>query len=136
MEDCSTIGPNEYKVATDQTLSNGNDHEIVKDDSSPTGEQAVSLTGEIEVVMALEQLTMVEGGVAVIEVAVNKKQPLSTGQPVSVDRRSIAWDKGAEIPSFINNDVPKRYETHNRKVTKSPVTRHQCQEPLTQGLNN
>ncbi|KAJ1136185.1 hypothetical protein NDU88_002603 [Pleurodeles waltl] len=136
MEDCSTIGPNEYKVATDQTLSNGNEHEIVKDNSTPTGEQAVSLTGEIEVVTAPEQLAMVEGGKAVIEGAVNKRQPLSTGQPVSVNRRSIAWDKGAEISSYINNDVPKRYETYNRNVTRSPATRYQYQEPLTQSLSN
>ncbi|KAJ1083149.1 hypothetical protein NDU88_003309 [Pleurodeles waltl] len=136
MEECSTIGPIEYKAATDPTLSNGNEHEIVKDNSTPTGEHTASMTGETEIVTALEQLATVEGGTAIIEGAVNKKQPPLTGQPVPVDRRSIARDKETEIPSYINNDAPKGYETHNRKVTTSPAARYQYQELLKQGHRN
>ncbi|KAJ1165731.1 hypothetical protein NDU88_006148 [Pleurodeles waltl] len=136
MEERSAFGPNEHKVATDQTVSNGNEHEMAKDNSTPIGGQAASLIGETDAVMALEQQATVEGRKAVIEGAVNKNQPPSTGQPVPVDRRNIAWDKEAEIPSYANNVAPKLYETYNRKVTTSLATRHQYQEPLTQGHSN
>ncbi|KAJ1162903.1 hypothetical protein NDU88_003367 [Pleurodeles waltl] len=71
-----------------------------------------------------------------IEGAVNRKQPPSTSQPAPVDRRSITQDKETEIPSYINNYAPKRYETYNRKVMNSPATLYQFQEPLTQGRSN
>ncbi|KAJ1215292.1 hypothetical protein NDU88_002901 [Pleurodeles waltl] len=136
MEECSTIGPIEHKPATDPTLSNDNEHEIVQDNSTPIGKQAATLTDGREVVTTLEQLATVERGEAVIEGAVNKKQPPLTDQPVPVDRRRIAWYKETEVPSYTDNDAPKRYETYNIKVTTSPVTRHQYQELLTQGHSN
>ncbi|KAJ1203989.1 hypothetical protein NDU88_007770 [Pleurodeles waltl] len=66
-EECSTIGPIEHKAAMDPILSNDNEHKLEKDNSTPIGEQAATLTDEPEVVMALEQLATVEGGEAVIE---------------------------------------------------------------------
>ncbi|KAJ1103085.1 hypothetical protein NDU88_000513 [Pleurodeles waltl] len=134
--ECSTIAMIEHKAATDSTLPNGNEHGIVKNNSTPTGEQAASSTGETEAVTALEQLATAVGGVAVVEGAVNKKQPLSTSQPAPVVGRSIKWDKETETSLYINNDALKLYEMSNRKVTTSPATRYQFQDPLTQGRSN